>query len=442
MRRHLREQARVDLAAAAPRTASRASGPAGTRSGRARCPRPRARGPPRRRPGTRRSRASTTARPSSVTAGSVRSDCRRSSSARSRSRIGAEAGEGGSRGLDDHHAAGAVDHHDRPRSDAAGRVPQADHGRHAEGAREDRRVVRGGALVRRDRQHALPVELGGLRRREARRPPARSCRAAAPERGRPPPRPGSAARGRPRRRGRCRARGSSRRRAARTGPWSSSATVRSAHSALTCSSRTTASARSRKQRVVEHQQVGVEDVPVRAADVARQPVLDALQLDAGRLHRAQEPLGLRLHRLRREAQPHERHGSRAGPRPPGRWRRPATRRCPRISPVTRPPRTRCRPAPPARRSPPLRRRPRPRASRRVPCAAASSRMPRIDLPSMVRSLRRTVIRARNWLAVCTKRAAARACMPSRFTTATSRVVTGASPGARWPRRWRPCPGPG
>ena len=41
-------------------------------------------------------------------------------------------------------------------------------------------------------------------------------------------------------------------------------------------------------------------------------------------------------------------------------------------------------------------------------------MPRIDLPSMARASRPRVMRERYRFAVCTKRAAARACRPSRF----------------------------
>ena len=50
-------------------------------------------------------------------------------------------------------------------------------------------------------------------------------------------------------------------------------------------------------------------------------------------------------------------------------------------------------------------------------------MPRIDLPSMTRPSRPAVTRERKRLAVCTKRAAARACSPSRLRMASSRRIT-------------------
>src|SRR6185295_11236378 len=53
------------------------------------------------------------------------------------------------------------------------------------------------------------------------------------------------------------------------------------------------------------------------------------------------------------------------------------------------------------------------SSSTLPWEAARSKMPRIDLPSMTFPWRPTVTRERKRLAVCTKRAAARACRPSR-----------------------------
>ncbi len=79
--------------------------------------------------------------------------------------------------------------------------------------------------------------------------------------------------------------------ARRTAAWSWSATVRSAHSALTRSLADDAHRPVEQQRVVEHQQVGVEDVGVGRPHLAGQPVLDGLELLARGLDGARPAAG-------------------------------------------------------------------------------------------------------------------------------------------------------
>ena len=142
-----------------------------------------------------------------------------------------------------------------------------------------------------------------------------------------------------------------------------------------------------QHRVVEHQELGVEQIGVILAGDARDPRLDVLQLfarsGAGRV----EPL---------EFAPDERSGTRK-------------RRCtPRFSTSARPtptpgdtPRPFRRTAPPRSRARRARRAPRPPLPRRrrppmmvivVPCAAASSSRPMMLLPSISRPPRATRIR--------------------------------------------------
>ena len=78
--------------------------------------------------------------------------------------------------------------------------------------------------------------------------------------------------------------------------------MRSAHSALTASLAHDLARAIAQQRVLEHQQVGVEDVGVRRPHLPREAVLDPPQLLAGRPDRLLEPPHLGVEPLRGHGQ--------------------------------------------------------------------------------------------------------------------------------------------
>ena len=250
-----------------------------------------------------------------------------------------EAGEGRSRGIHHHLSPAAVHHHQAARGDAPGRVLEAHHRRDPEGAGDDGRVVGGGAHVRHHREHALPVELRRLGGRQALGDQdeaagqvleGRGVRRASQveldpaqhvvEVGAPLAQVGIRELGeegvelvgdRPQR-------------PLRVDPFVAD---HGAHPV-------------EQERVVQHQQVGVEDVRVRHPYLAGEPVPDGLELDPRGLHRAHQARHLRFRSLGSQDQTEHRCGvALHDERPPERDSRryPGTLQLHRL---TLPPRTR------------------------------------------------------------------------------------------------------
>ena len=209
VRVHLLEQPPVDVELVLLARPAQAAARAGTPSGRGRCPRAACVCAVAASSGNSTFASSRTSTPSSVRAGSARVPRSRSSSWRYSSCATRRPSSAAARGVEHHLAARAVDGEQAAGRDLARRVLEARDRRDAERARDDRGVVGRGADVGDDRQHAVPVELRGLRRREVAGHQHHRARAAARATARRSCRAGSAARGRSRRRGRCCARAGS-----------------------------------------------------------------------------------------------------------------------------------------------------------------------------------------------------------------------------------------